>query len=35
VLKMREEYVDYIKRTNPENRSPELPIRASYRPEAQ
>ncbi len=35
VLKMREEYVDYIKRTNPENKSPELPIRASYRLGAQ
>ena len=35
VQRMREEYVDYIKRTNPENKSPELPIRASYRLGAQ
>ncbi len=31
VWKMRDEYVEYIKKTNPENKGPEEPIWASYR----
>ena len=34
LAKFREEFVDYIELTNPDEQIPALPIRTSYRPDA-